>query len=154
MDDTTSNNERPLRAGKKWTSEENERLMQRVMKGRTIEDIAKKHHRTTNAIRLRIFDNALQMVHNGCTIDDICKKLFLVKDELETHIAKRTFDDKLKTNTGTPVNQKSNKKEGVCEMCKLLHQQLQEKDKHITWLLTQVSQQPQPKCEEVSLIDL
>jgi hypothetical protein len=152
MDNTTSTNEKPLRAGQKWTPEENERLMQRVMKGRTIEDVAKKHHRTTNAIRLRMLDNAMQMVQNGCTMDDVCCRLFLVKDELEIHISRRTSDDKLKQNIETP--QKRFNKKMTCKVCDLLRQQLLEKDKHIAWLLTQVSKHTSVEPQEANIIDM
>ena len=42
----------------------------------------------------------------------------------------------------------------TCDVCDSLRQQLQEKEKHISWLLTQVSQQSPIRCQEVNLIDL
>ena len=41
-----------------------------------------------------------------------------------------------------------------CDTCEILNQQLQEKDKHIAWLLTQVSTQTTVRTQETNLIDL
>jgi hypothetical protein len=153
MDSKVSSNLKPCRAGLKWTPEENIRLMNRVIKGKNVEDIARKHHRTTNAIKLRILDNAMQMVQSGLTMEDVCQKLFLVHDDLKTHISRKTGEHLLKSDIEIPP--KSSRKEVSCKTCDLLRQQLEEKDKHIAWLLTQVSQkQSSVRCQEVSLIDL
>ena len=84
-------NERPQRAGQKWTVEENERLMQRAKKGRSIEEIAKKHQRTILAVKLRIYDNAKEMVDAGAnSTEEVCDMFNISQQELEDHIKKRT----------------------------------------------------------------
>jgi hypothetical protein len=53
MDSKVSSNPKPCHAGLKWTPEENERLMKRVMKnGETIDDEWQEH--TTNLASKKI----------------------------------------------------------------------------------------------------
>ena len=52
------------------------------------------------------------------------------------------------------VNEQPTTSKSTCDLCDALRQQLQEKDKQISWLLTQVTQQSMIRREEVNLIDL
>ena len=97
MDKEDIASEQPQRAGLKWTIEENERLMNRARKGRTITEIARKHQRTCSAIKLRIYDNAKELIDSGLhSIEEVCDMLHIQQSELEAHIAKKDKKKKSK----------------------------------------------------------
>jgi len=55
-------------AGKKWTVEEDDQLIELLNNGTSIEDIAKQHKRTVGGIKSRIKKNVVR-VH----IEDMCR---------------------------------------------------------------------------------
>lgn len=73
------------RVGLKWTDEENKELMKEVMEdGMHLEDIAKKHQRTTRGVKLKIMSNALDMMEEkNLTIHQVAKLVHIPADELE-----------------------------------------------------------------------
>jgi hypothetical protein len=58
LQDLGSNNE-TINIGKKWTIEEDDRLVQEFMDNKTYEEIALEHKRTVNSIELRVISRII-----------------------------------------------------------------------------------------------
>ena len=75
----------------------------------------------------------------------------------ELKLAKSTIDEKdtvIKELEGVVQSLMHGQSSSFVETCELLRQQLQEKEKHISWLLTQLSKQTAVRVHEANLIDL
>lgn len=75
-----------LRAGLKWTKEEDEQLMIEILNGIDLDNVAKKHQRTVNGVKIRVMLNALNMMINkNLTIQDVSKLVNISVEDLEKY---------------------------------------------------------------------
>jgi len=84
------NNEETSRAGKKWSLEEDEKLVQEINNKKTFEDIALEHKRTLTSIKYRVISHILYIEYkNGNkTIDDLSLEYNIEKYLIEKYINK------------------------------------------------------------------
>ena len=72
------------RVGMKWTSKEDDKLMQRVKEGMEIDDIALKHSRTSGSIRSRILQKSCDMIRDdNMSIEDVSRLVRMTVDDIE-----------------------------------------------------------------------
>lgn len=75
------------RAGKKWTAEEDQQLIDSLNSKTSIEDIAEEHKRTVRAIKSRIKKN---VVHVPVHVQDMCKLMVALKlKEIDDFLKKK-----------------------------------------------------------------
>jgi len=79
------------RVGVKWTEEENNQLMMKVMEDNMdLEDIAKEHKRTVGAVKSRIMMNALRMMNDkNITLQDVAKLVHIPENDIENYKQKQ-----------------------------------------------------------------
>jgi hypothetical protein len=74
------------RVGIKWTTDEDEQLMQAAFDGLHVNDIAKTHQRTVSGVKSRLMTNALNMMsERNLTLQEVAKQLHISIEELENH---------------------------------------------------------------------
>lgn len=82
--------------GTKWTSQEENRLIESLKMKRNIEDIAKEHKRTSGGIRSRMRHIAIKMINNdGKSLEEVCAILNMTSEEI-------TDAQKRRANGSTP----------------------------------------------------
>lgn len=79
------------RAGVKWTEEENNQLMTKVIEdGLNIDGVAKEHKRTVGAVKSRIMMNALKMMkERDITLQDVAKLVNISENEIDNYRRKK-----------------------------------------------------------------
>jgi len=75
------------RAGVKWTEEENNQLMTKVIEdGIDVDEVAKEHQRTVGAVKSRIMMNALNMMkERDITLQEVAKLVHIPENEIEIY---------------------------------------------------------------------
>lgn len=92
--------------GKKWTGEEDEKLLESIKNNKTFVEIANEHERTTRAIECRACLHALKyMEGEQKSMEESCTKFNLQKATLETYID-------YKNNKDSNKNKKNGKENG------------------------------------------
>ena len=82
--DIPKKDETILNKGKRWTSEEDENLMNKAREGINIEKISKIHKRTPSAVKMRLMQNLLDK-YNG-NINEIVEEFIQIpKEDLEIY---------------------------------------------------------------------
>ena len=67
---------------KKWTSEEDKDLLDKRIKGATIEALCKDFKRTTGSIKPRLYKFALKMLEDKEPLNEVATKLNFTEDEI------------------------------------------------------------------------
>lgn len=95
------------RAGLKWTSDEDEELLDKMNKNISLEDIAKQHKRTVTGIKYRIIQHGIIMMENeNISINDVSKKINIPVEEIQQFQQKQA--DKKKTKQEKKSNNTDN----------------------------------------------
>ena len=77
-------------AGKSWTLEEENQLIDSLSTGKEISDIANEHKRTMGGIKSRIRVIAFRMVEtDGLTMEEVSAKLRLTPEEIKDALQRR-----------------------------------------------------------------
>lgn len=79
----------PSSFGKKWLSEENDKLLIELQEGLTFNEIAKRHDRSIGGILSRCKENAFQMYLKKISIKEIVQKVKLSEEEIREIINKK-----------------------------------------------------------------
>ena len=88
-----SKKELPFKAGKKWTEDEDDMLLQELYNNMDIDSIAKAHNRTVGSISARQETISYKMHLKKTPIDEIVKKTKLSEKQVTDMIAKKeTYD--------------------------------------------------------------
>jgi hypothetical protein len=88
--------------GSKWTSQEEQEVLDSIQKGTDIDDIAKAQKRTPGGIRSRLMLMAVRMIEtDGKSIEDVCATLRLQPEAVLQHQRRRAAE---KTNKNTNNN--------------------------------------------------
>lgn len=87
---TLRQNPNTKRAYMLWSENEDSELMLRATSGMKLEDIAKAHQRTINAIKIRIMSNALKMMKDkkSMTLEEVSKYIYIPIKDLENYQSK------------------------------------------------------------------
>jgi hypothetical protein len=92
-----------VRAGLKWTDEENDKLMKEIMEGKDLYEVAKNHQRTQNAVKSRVINNAIVMMNEqDMTPEEVSGIVHISVDEIN-FVMKRN-EDKQKNPIGEIMN--------------------------------------------------
>lgn len=83
------NKEKYPNAGRKWTDEEEDRLLEELDKDIDIDTIAENHNRTTGGINSRCNVIAYKMYLNNIDVEEIIKRTKLSKKEIQYTISRR-----------------------------------------------------------------
>jgi len=83
------NKEKYPNAGRKWTDEEEDRLLEELDKNIDIDTIAENHSRTTGGINSRCNVIAYKMYLNNIDVEEIIKRTKLSKKEIQYAISLR-----------------------------------------------------------------
>jgi hypothetical protein len=83
------NKEKYPNAGRKWTDEEEDRLLEELDKDIDIDTIAENHNRTTGGINSRCNVIAYKMYLNNIDVEEIIKRTKLSKKEIQYAISLR-----------------------------------------------------------------
>ena len=83
------NKEKYPNAGRKWTDEEEDRLLEELDKNIDIDTIAENHNRTTGGINSRCNVIAYKMYLNNIDVEEIIKRTKLSKKEIQYAISLR-----------------------------------------------------------------
>lgn len=75
--------------GKKWTSEEEDALLENLAQNLDYAQIAEKHERTVGSIGLKVKELAYKLSKSGVSVLDIVTKTKLTKEEIEQYINKK-----------------------------------------------------------------
>jgi hypothetical protein len=79
----------PDNKGKKWTDLEEDNLLTELSENNTINEIAKKHGRTTGGIATRISQIVYKEINAGESIDNVMNMVKMTKDEIQDIIDRR-----------------------------------------------------------------
>lgn len=79
----------PDNKGKKWTDLEEDNLLTELSENKTINEIAKKHGRTTGGIATRISQIVYKEINAGESIDNVMNMVKMTKDEIQDIIDRR-----------------------------------------------------------------
>jgi len=82
---SSSKKDKPANKGKRWTDEEDNRLLDSIKAGKSRAEIAVEHERTENAIFLRILRNAAILLEKKKPIDLVCEIFKLTFKELNDY---------------------------------------------------------------------
>lgn len=83
-------NPETCRAGLKWDDDEDKKVLDKLEKNMSIDDIAKELKRTPNSIKTRISMNALKMVEeDGKELSDVLKQLKLTEEDIKEYKSKK-----------------------------------------------------------------
>jgi len=110
-----SKKELPTKAGKKWTEDEDNMLLQELDKNMDIDSIAKAHNRTIGSISARQNTISYNMHLKKTPIDEIVKKTKLSEKQVTDMIAKKETYDSQKKKEVKEKEKKEEKKEGKKE---------------------------------------
>lgn len=70
-------------SGKRWTVEDDAKIMSMSKNGKSISDIAKALERTPAAVRARIASNITSMVSNGASVENLCAVHHMPVEEIK-----------------------------------------------------------------------
>lgn len=105
--------------GKKWTGDEDEKLLDSIKNSKTFVEIANEHERTTRAIEYRVCLHALKyMEEEQKSMEETCAKFNLQKGTLDTYIDYKNNKDRNKNKKNEKGN--SMDKEQYDNIIKLL----------------------------------
>lgn len=82
---SSSKKDKSANKGKRWTDEEDNRLLDSIKAGKSRAEIAEEHERTENAIFLRILRNAAILLEKKKPIDSVCEIFKLTFKELNDY---------------------------------------------------------------------
>lgn len=103
-----------VRAGLKWTDEEDAKLLQRIKAGKEIETIAKQHKRTVTGLKSRIMTLTWNMVQNGTVTLKQVNALFRIPiQDLEEHRERQLKSEQTKIETAS-MKASSKLSDNVC----------------------------------------
>lgn len=103
-----NNNPQLVRAGLKWTEQEDKELMYRLTTGMKIEEIASSHKRSLTGVKCRIMLNGLKMMNlKNMTIEEVSKFIMIPVEELKKF--KEEKEQKSKINKNDDKSNVSNK---------------------------------------------
>jgi hypothetical protein len=78
------------RAGLKWDEDEDKKVIEKLDKGVSMDDIAKELKRTVNSIKTRVAMNALKIVEeDGNDMNDTLKRFKLTEDDIKEYKSKK-----------------------------------------------------------------
>lgn len=80
-----------INKGKRWTPEEDAQLLQRLISGSSVDDIALAHERKIPAVKRRIFSLSIAAHTNGMPLEDVSRIYRVPSDKITTRIAKQTI---------------------------------------------------------------
>ena len=91
------------RVGKKWTDEENTKLMEEAMNGVSFDEIAKTHQRTRGGIRSHLMTLALKEMEadEELTFETISKRIHISVAELKAYKERKEINASLKQQTNS-----------------------------------------------------
>lgn len=88
--------EKPIKAGKKWSQEDNFELLDLIENGNSIEDVALKLGRTPSAIKSRLIKEMYYLICQGdWTVEELSNKYNLTASEISNY---QEREDKKKLN--------------------------------------------------------
>ena len=88
---------------KRWTAEEERRLVELLQKNTPLEEIAKQHDRSEGAIAIRSKMIAVKMLKDK-SIDEVAKQLHLSKEDIENQV---DIEDAKKKKAASGVSDRS-----------------------------------------------
>lgn len=72
------------RTGQKWTSEEDDEMLQKILDGVTLDEIAVQHWRTYGGVKNRLLKLLQNMIQDGkLTLDEACAKFKVTPKDLD-----------------------------------------------------------------------
>lgn len=103
------------RSGQKWTTEEDQQLMDEIKEGMSYYDIASSHNRTETAVKMRAITNAIASAENEFDIDELASSISLPSSVIEEFLKnKQEWKDKKKNdNEKNEKNNEKNEKKSV-----------------------------------------
>lgn len=89
MDKVQTTTQTFSRKGQKWTSQEDDELLDELASGNTINELSVIHQRTENAISLRLVKHAEAFIQAGATNEEACEKYNITQELLDVGLPKR-----------------------------------------------------------------
>lgn len=101
-------NPETCRAGLKWDDDEDKKVIDKLDKNMSIDDIAKELKRTPNSIKTRISMNALKMIEEeDKTLADVLKRFKLTEDDIKDYKNKKEMRETQQKNYSNTILNKN-----------------------------------------------